>query len=112
MSNIKNLDKINIIKRDLLSNILNQIKDNKNIKKIIIFGSSIREDCREDSDIDFAIEWTEDCYDENGVLKAFTFPVYKTISMSTKGNNDVVCIGYEGDIVREAIMQGVVVYER
>jgi predicted nucleotidyltransferase len=108
---IKNLDKINPIKRDLIYTILSKIEGSKFLKRIVIFGSSIRDDCRQESDIDIAIEWTEDCYDEDAVLKDFTLPVYETISMETKGNNDVICIGYEGETIKSAIKEGVTVYE-
>jgi predicted nucleotidyltransferase len=108
---IKNLDKINPIKRDLVYTILSKIDGNKFLKRIVIFGSSIRDDCKQTSDIDIAIEWTENCYDEDAILKDFTLPVYEVISMETKGNNDVVCIGYEGDTIKTAIMEGVTVYE-
>lgn len=112
MGHIINLDKINIIKRDIVRSILSEINDYEYLDKVIIFGSSIRKDCTNSSDLDIALQWTEDCYDDDGVLKPFTLPVYKAISLSTEGNNDVVCIGYEGDLLKNAIQEGVVVYER
>jgi hypothetical protein len=108
-SRIINLDKINLLKRDLVMDILYSIKDYSFIDKIIIFGSSIRDDCRKDSDLDIAIKWSEECFDEDYVLKSFTLPVYEIISMKTKGNNDVIPIGYEGNL-KEDIEKGVIVY--
>ena len=107
---IKNLNMINPLKRDILNSILSEIDGYKYVDKIIIFGSSTRDDCTKASDIDIAIKWTEDCYDEDGVLKSFTLPVYKIISNQTHGNNDIVCIGYEGQL-KNAIKKGVTVYE-
>ena len=54
----------------------------------------------------------EDCYDSDGVLKPFTGNMRKTISLVTKGNADVVNLGYlDGTVVEEAVKEGVVVYE-
>ena len=110
MGTIKNIDKINPIKRNIVEKIVSDINGNSYVCKVVVFGSSIRSDCSENSDIDFAIEWAEDCYDEDYVLKAFTLPVYRTISKLTKGNNDVVSMGYEG-MLKQEIEKGVVVYE-
>ncbi len=110
--NIKNLDKVNKLKRGVVLEILLKVYKNKYIKKVVIFGSSVREDCREESDLDIAIEWTEECFDRDGVYKFFTIPVIETISMITKGNNDVVSIGYEGPILRDVIKNGIVVCEK
>ena len=110
--NIKNLEKVNKLKRGVVLEILLNIYNNKYIKKIVIFSSSIRKDCHEESDLDIAIEWTEECFDRDGVYKYFTIPVIETISMITKGNNDVVSIGYEGPILRDVIKKGIIVYEK
>ena len=112
MGKVVNLEKINPLKRDLISDILAKVNDYEYLEKMIIFGSSTRNDCRTDSDIDIALKWAEDCYDEDGVLKMFTLPVYRAISTVTKGNNDVVCVGYEGELIKDAVSKGVVVYER
>jgi hypothetical protein len=60
--------------------------------------------------LDIAIKWTEECFDEDYILKPFTLPVYRTILKYTKGNDDVIPIGYEGKL-KGAIEEGVVVYE-
>ena len=55
---IKNLDKINILKREKLKRGLEFIEQNNShgiINKIVVFGSAVREDCTEDSDIDMCI---------------------------------------------------------
>lgn len=109
---IMNLEHINEKKKTQLKDILSEISGNKYVRKVVIFGSSIREDCRPDSDLDIAIEWEEDCFDSEGVYKVFTLPVFKTISRITEGNNDVVSIGYEGGLLKDAVKGGVTVYER
>lgn len=111
MESIKNLDKINPAKRNIVASILSKVNGNQFLDKIIIFGSAVREDCKDTSDLDIAIKWSEDCFDEDYVFKDFTLPVFEIISMETKGENDVIPIGYEGEAMREAIKQGVVVYE-
>ena len=50
---IKNLEKINIIKRSEVEQAVKIASKDSNIEKIVVFGSSIRDDCRESSDIDF-----------------------------------------------------------
>ncbi|MCR4566480.1 MAG: nucleotidyltransferase domain-containing protein [Pseudobutyrivibrio sp.] len=110
MGKVSNIDKINPIKRKYVEQIVTDINGNEYVQKVVIFGSSIREDCTENSDVDIAIQWTENCYDDDYVLKPFTLPIYRIISRTTKGNNDVVCIGYEGELKSE-IEKGVTVYE-
>jgi predicted nucleotidyltransferase len=107
---IMNLDRIHPIKRDLVAAILSQINGNRYLDKIIIFGSSIRNDCSENSDLDIAIKWTQDCFDEDYILKPFTLPVYRTIIKYTGGNDDIIPIGYEGNL-KKSIEEGVVVYD-
>ena len=52
------------------------------------------------------------CDDEDGVLKPFTRNMRKVISEVTDGNSDVVNYAYlEGTVVKDAVMEGVVVYE-
>jgi predicted nucleotidyltransferase len=109
---IKNLNKINLHKREQVTKILDVLQHDVSVRRVIIFGSSIRNDCRETSDLDIAVEWSEDCYDEDGIMKDFTLPTCRTISSVTKGNNDLVNIGYEGDLLKSSIEKGVVVYER
>ncbi len=109
---IKNLDKINVIKREQVLGIVNGLCLMEEVDKIVIFGSAIRDDCREDSDLDIAIKWTQECYDADGVMKEFTLPACRIISAVTKGNNDLINIGHEGEQLRESIRGGIVVFEK
>ena len=107
-----NVRKIHPIKQKIVKKIVDDAKCDEYIKRIIIFGSAIRYDCDITSDLDICIEWKEDCYDEDGVLKKFTRNIRKTISEVTKGRADVLNYGYlEGTEVEESVKEGVIVYE-
>ena len=107
-----NVRKIHPIKQKIVKEIVDDAKCDEYIKRIIIFGSAIRYDCDITSDLDICIEWKEECYDEDGVLKKFTRNIRKTISEVTKGRADVLNYGYlEGTEVEESVKEGVIVYE-
>ena len=108
----KNIEYINPLKQELVSRIVKEAHNDAYVKRILIFGSSTRDDCRPDSDIDICIDWTEDCYDhEAGILKAFTRNMWKKISHITEGNVDIVEYDYlKGTVIEEAARNGVVVY--
>ena len=69
---------------------MQEAQKDPNVKRLIVFGSSTRYDCDITSDLDICVDWKEDCYDSDGVLKPFTGNMRKAISMSTKGHADVV----------------------
>ena len=50
---IQNLDRINIIKRNMVKQSVEIASKCSDIERVVVFGSSVREDCHEDSDIDF-----------------------------------------------------------
>ena len=107
-----NVNRVHPLKQRLVKEVVDIAKRDNYVVKIIIFGSSIRYDCDITSDLDICIEWVEDCYDQNGVLKPFTKNMRKSISSLTKGKADVVNYGYLKDTVLEdAVKEGVVVYE-
>ena len=110
MGDIKNLDRVNPIKRSMVKDIVSQIDNSTRVEKLVVFGSSIRDDCKPDSDLDIAIKWNEDCFDEDMFYKAFTLPIFRIIMKVTDGNNDIIPIGYEGSL-KSVIENGVTVYE-
>lgn len=56
MYKTENLDKINPIKKKEIGNLLDYVsKNGRHIKKVVIFGSTVRNDCRPDSDIDICL---------------------------------------------------------
>lgn len=111
-ASFKNVNRIHPLKQNVVKDIVAVARDDQNVKKIIIFGSSTRYDCDITSDLDICVDWKEDCYDANGILMPFTRNMRKAISYITKGRADVVNYGYlEGTVVENAVKEGVVVYE-
>ena len=107
-----NVNRVHPLKQKLVRNIVAEAKKECVVKRIIIFGSSIRYDCDITSDLDICIDWMMDCYDENGILLPFTQNMRKCISYETKGRADVVNYDYlEDTVLVEAVKEGVVVYE-
>lgn len=106
------VNKVHPIKQKAVEYIVEAARKDVSVKKIIIFGSSIRYDCDITSDLDICIDWTEACYDSDGVLKPFTRNMRKQISSITKGKADVVNYSYlDGTVVEDAVKDGVTVYE-
>ena len=111
-ASFSHVNRIHPIKQRMVKGIVDVAREDEAVRKIIIFGRAIRYDCDITSDLDICLDWTEDCYDSDGVLKPFTGNMRRTISLVTKRNADVVNWGYlDGTIVEDAVMEGVVVYE-
>ena len=111
-ASFNHVNKIHPIKQDIVKKIVQAARDDKNVKRIIIFGSSIRYDCDMTSDLDICIDWQNDCYDADGVLRPFTGNMRKAISAITKGRADVVNYGYLDDtVLKDVVKEGIVVYE-
>jgi predicted nucleotidyltransferase len=111
-TSFRNVNRIHPIKQKIVKEIVAEAKNDQEVRKIIIFGSSTRYDCDITSDLDVCIDWKNDCYDENGILLPFTRHMRKVISSVTKGQADVVNYDYlEGTVVEDAVKEGVVVYE-
>lgn len=106
------VNKIHPIKQRTVKDIVDVAKKDTAVKKIIIFGSSTRYDCDVTSDLDICIDWFDECYDSDGVLKPFTGNMRKAISIITRGRADVVNMRHlKGTVVENAVKEGVVVYE-
>ncbi len=106
------VNRIHPIKQKMVSEIVKAARNDAEVLKIIIFGSSIRYDCDVTSDLDICIDWKDDCYDEDGVLRPFTGNMRSVTSSVTKGRADVVNYDYlTGTAVETAEREGVVVYE-
>ena len=58
------------IKYDYIVNIINQANKCRGIERIVLFGSSLGEDCKEESDIDIAVFGTKS---KNAYLKSKEF---------------------------------------
>ena len=108
----KNVNRIHPLKQKMVEQIVDHAKKDISVRRIIIFGSSTRYDCDVTSDLDICIDWNQDCYDEEGVLKPFTRNMRQTISTVTRGNADVVDYEYLDDtFLKDAVEEGVIVYE-
>lgn len=107
------VSKIYPLKQRLVKEIVNAAKKDDYVKRVIIFGSSVKYYCNQFSDLDICIDWVEDCYDKDGVLKPFTVDFCSFISIITKGNADIVHYDYlDGTVIKDDILErGVVVYD-
>lgn len=63
----KNIQYINPLKQQKVYDIIGILKRYDKIKNMYIFGSSIRSDCRPESDIDLCLSYDGNVYDEDGV---------------------------------------------
>lgn len=106
------VDRIHPLKQREVKEIVDTAREDANVRRIVIFGSSVRYDCNETSDLDICIDWTRDCYDADGVLMPFTRNMRKAITAATGGKADVVNYAYlDGTDVKQAVQEGVLVYE-
>ena len=107
---IKNLEKINILKKDKIKRGLEFIDEqNKTehiIDKVIIFGSAIRDDCTNDSDIDLCLVTDYDCHN-----KAY-FNTRGKLADIMDDLCDILSYKKLNDDFRKVIDKGVLVYER
>lgn len=107
-----NVEHIHPLKQQQVEKIVQAAQNDSAVNRVIVFGSSIRYDCDITSDLDLCIDWHENCYDENGVLKPFTLSMRKVISDITHGNADVVNYGYlDSTVLKKSVEEGVIVYE-
>lgn len=105
--------KIHPLKQKIVAEIVKTARTDPMVKRIIIFGSSTRYDCNIHSDLDICVQWKENPYDDEGLLRPFTRNICHVISEVTKGNCDLIPYDEErikGSFVEKAIKEGVVVY--
>lgn len=105
--------KIHPLKQKIVKSIVDNAKADSHVKSIIVFGSSVRYDCHPFSDLDLCIDWTEDCYTEDGILKPFTCKLRSLISSITEGNADVINYqDLDDTVVKDDVLNsGIIVYE-
>ena len=108
-----NVQKIHPLKQKIVKSIVDDAKADSHVKSIIVFGSSVRYDCHPFSDLDLCIDWTEDCYTEDGILKPFTCKLRSLISSITEGNADVINYqDLDDTVVKDDVLnRGIIVYE-
>ncbi len=107
------VSRIHPLKQRQVADVVAAARDDDYVRRIIIFGSASRYDCDITSDLDICIDWNEDCYDAEGVLKPFTGHMRKCISDITQGDADVVNFQYlDSTDIKDSVEEGVVVYEQ
>ena len=100
------INKIHEIKKEYVSECVEISKENKDIKKIIIYGSSVREDCTTESDIDICLVMENDY---NRLSLHYT--IVKIIK-ACDHNCDIVVYDKLTDKFKEVVKNtGVIVYE-
>ena len=104
--------KIHPLKQAEINDIVEKAKTDRNIKRVIVFGSAITNRCNPFSDVDICIDWNMPSHDEDGVFVKETLDLMKYISLRTKGNSDVLAYDdIENEQMKQAVDEGVVVYE-
>ena len=108
-----NLEYIHPLNQELVNKIAERASEDSNVKRIIIFGSSITNRCNPFSDLDLCIDWRMRSHDDDGVFVPETNAFMKFIAIETKGNVDILAYDdIENPLMRKSIDEGVVVYEQ
>ena len=106
---IKNVDKINNIKRRQIIDGLNYIdlnNDNGIIQKVIVFGSSVTDDCDENSDVDLCLVSDYD------TANTTFFTIYGNLPIIMDDLCDILLYSKtKGKLKSEIDDKGVVIYE-
>lgn len=102
----KNIEKINPIKRDQVVSCIRIAQRSPKVVKMIIFGSSVREDCSPASDVDI-------CLVINGTTKCMEmYELARDINYACDYNCDILKYHKLNDKFKKEIeSKGVVVYE-
>ena len=107
---IINIEKINPIKRDKIIKCLEHIdlcnRHKKMVDKVLIFGSSVRNDCTEESDIDICLFTDYSCKDRD------YFNLYRKIARKADDICDIFVFKKVSEkFQRHLLNTGVFVYE-
>lgn len=97
-NNFLNIEKVHPIQQKRIFKILKELKKHKEVKKVVVFGSSVTSLCNYESDIDLYVELSED---KNVKTYDVDCPVDYWTNFST-----------EKDMLDEIVRKGVVVYAR
>ena len=107
-----NLEFIHPLKQELVNVIVGRAIEDINVKKLIVFGSSITNKCSPFSDLDICIDWKIRSHDDDGVYVLETNAFMKFISLKSNGNVDILSYDdIENQSIKEAVDGGIVVYE-
>ena len=94
----QNCNKIYPIQQRKVSSLLSDITKDENVKKVIIFGSSVTDSCHSGSDVDIFVDTSSLSAPEISA-KDFEFDLWTPASV-------------DGRLLEEILKKGVVVYER
>lgn len=103
---VMNLNSINSIKRPIVEDICNIVKESGIVKRLFVFGSSVTNECSEDSDIDLCLD--TDYADANVNL----IRLYQKIGKACDFDCDILKYNKLGaGLKSEVDRKGVVVYD-
>jgi len=94
----ENCEYIHPLQQRKVSELVNYLKDNENVNKIIIFGSSVTNSCHNYSDVDIYLDLKEN---KRVINKAFDFVFDKITNFMA-----------DDRLMKEINTKGVTVYER
>ena len=100
------LQKINLLKREQVASCLNIVKNYPFVKKMIIFGSSVTDNCGKTSDLDI-------CLDFDGTFdKMSNYNLHVELRKACNHNCDILKYHkINGEIKNEIDNKGVIVYD-
>lgn len=104
---MNNLAKVHVSKRNQVLSVIDIVKKHPSVKRIILFGSSVRDDCNDPDDIDI-------CLDIEGPTKGRTFfELGRDICWACDHNCDLLTYQKLSDhLKREVDEKGIVVWQR
>lgn len=103
---VNNLDRIHRLKRDSVRRCVEIARKNSDVRKLIVFGSSITDNCTYDSDIDLCLDVV------GGTRNLSLFNTVSDMSIACNGECDILIYDKLADRLRNTIdRKGVTVYE-
>ncbi len=103
---MKNIALVSEKKKNIVSNICSIAEKTPIVKRLIIFGSGITEECKDDSDLDICVDISCDTKDLR------LFDLRASVNRACDYNCDFVVYNHIGDALKcEIDKKGVVVYE-
>lgn len=105
MEAINALDQINRRKKTMVEACVHIAREEKNIRRMIIFGSSVTDQCNENSDLDICLDMTSD------LVGMETYRTLSKINKACAWNCDIPFYDrLQGQLKKEIDQKGVVVY--
>ena len=95
----KNCEKIYPIQQKKVKQMINNIKEDSNVEKIVVFGSSVQDTCHTGSDVDFYIVLKQDQKITFKKTLSFMYDIWTNYTVDSR-------------MYEEITKKGVTVYER